>query len=153
MSSPRPPNNGNIYPNLPAQGTSAGTPNHDSGTNNNAQSDASNNAAGGSSGNTANQASNQTSGTTRQTRSSGRGAKIAFESLGPINDLSQSQLREQQQYEIDRIISGSPDEALGQFHHADKAAMTQIYKQLSTLIHPDKQPEEWKGKANDAQQS
>ena len=115
--------------------------------------DTSNNTAGGSSNNTANQESNQTSATKRQTRSSGRGAKIALESLGPIDELSQSQLREQQQYEIDRINNGSPDEALGQFHHADEATITQVYKQLSALIHPDKQPDEWKEKATQAQQS
>jgi len=86
--------------------TSARRPNND-------VNDASNNAAGGSPNDTANQESNQTSATTRQTRSSGRGAKIALESLGPTDELSQSQLREQQQYEINRIINGSPDEALG----------------------------------------
>lgn len=167
MSSSRPPNNDNVqYPALP--GTSAGTPNDNAVTNSNAQGSVngasarrpnnntngnSNNTTGESSNNTANQESNQTSATTRQTRSSGRGAKVALESLGPIEELSQSELRKQQQYEIDRIIGGSPDEALGQFHHADKAAMTQVYKQLSALIHPDKQPEEWKEKANQAQQS
>ena len=31
--------------------------------------------------------------------------------------------------------------------------MTQVYKQLSTLIHLDKQPDEWKTKASQAQQS
>ena len=31
--------------------------------------------------------------------------------------------------------------------------MTQVYKQLSALTHPDKQPAEWKEKANQAQQS
>ena len=94
---------------------------------------------------------NEDTGGGRQTRSSARGNKIALESLGPIDELSTSQLGEQQQNEIDRIIAGSPDEALGQFHHADKAAMTQVYKQLSALIHPDKQPAEWKMKANQAQ--
>jgi len=84
---------------------------------------------------------------------SGRGAKVALELLGSIEKLSQSQLYEQQHYEIDRIVDGSPDEALGQFYHADKAAITQVYKQLSALTHPDKQPEEWKKKANQAQQS
>jgi len=170
MSSSRPPNNGNLqYPALPGtSGTSAETPNDVAVTNSNAQrsvnvtsarrpnnnaNDTSNDTAGGSSSDTANQESSQTSATTRQTRSSGRGAKVALESLGPIDELSQTQLREQQQHEINRIIDGSPDEALGQFHHANKAAMTQVYKQLSVLIHPDKQPEEWKEKANQAQQS
>ena len=170
MSSSRPPNNGNVqYPALPGtSGTAAGTPNDNAVTKSNAQGSAtnasggnanknadgtSNNASNGSSNTTANQEPNQTSATTRQTRSSGRGAKIALESLGPIEDLSANQLREQQQYEIDRIIAGSPDEALGQFHHANKAAMTQVYKQLSALIHPDKQPAEWKEKANQAQSS
>ena len=169
MSS-RPPNSDSVqYPALPdTSGTSAGNPTGNAVTNSNAQgsvNDASggnannnaggtsNNAASGSSNTTANQESNQNPATTRQTRSSGRGAKVALESLGPIEELSQSQLREQQHYEIDRIIDGSPDEALGQFHHADKAAMTQVYKQLSALTHPDKQPAEWKEKANQAQQS
>lgn len=161
MSSSKTPNNDNVqYPALPAaSGTSAGTPNDSAVTNSNAQGSVSDapgrrpdtNASGTS--NTANQESNQPSATTRQTRSSGRGAKIALESLGPLEELNQSQLREQQQYEIDRIINGSPDEALRQFHYANKAAMIQVYKQLSILIHPDKQPEEWKGKANQAQQS
>ena len=31
--------------------------------------------------------------------------------------------------------------------------MTQVYKQLSALTHPDKQPTEWKEKANQAQSS
>ncbi len=31
--------------------------------------------------------------------------------------------------------------------------MTQVYKQLSALTYPDKQPAEWKEKANQAQQS
>ena len=79
---------------------------------------------------------------TRQTRSSRREKKIAIESLSPIEKLNQSQLREQQHYEINRIIDSSPDEALRQFHHADKAAITQVYKQLSALTHPDKQPTE-----------
>ncbi|KAL9125159.1 MAG: hypothetical protein Q9217_005591 [Psora testacea] len=127
MSSPRPPNNGNVqYPALPGiPGTSAETLNDNSGTNSIAQG---------------------------LTRSSGRKAKIALESLGPIDNLSQSQLREQQQYEIDRIINSNLNEALGQFHHADKATITQVYKQLSILIHPDKQPDEWKEKANQTQQ-
>lgn len=167
MSS-NPPNNDSVqYPTLPGtSGTSAGAANGNAVTNSNAQGSVnnasggntninaggtSNNAASGSSNTTANQASNQNPATTRQTRSSGRGAKVALESLGPIEELSQSQLREQQHYEIDRIIDGSPDEALGQFHHADKAAMTQVYKQLSALTHPDKQPAEWKEKANKAQ--
>lgn len=167
MSS-NPPNNDSVqYPTLPGtSGTSAGTLDGNAVTNSNAQGSVnnasggitninaggtSNNAASGSSNTTANQASNQNPATTRQTRSSGRGAKVALESLGPIEELSQSQLREQQHYEIDRIIDGSPDEALGQFHHADKAAMTQVYKQLSALTHPDKQPAEWKEKANKAQ--
>ena len=34
--------------------------------------------------------------------------------------------------------NGTSDEALGQFHHADKAAMTQVYKQLALLTYPDK---------------
>lgn len=113
----------------------------------------SNNTAGGSSNNATNQESNQTSATTRQTRSSDRGAKVALESLGPIDELSQSELRKQQQYETDRINNGSPEEALGQFHHADEVQMTQVYKQLSALIHPDKQPDEWKERATQAQQS
>lgn len=162
MSS-RPPNKDSVqYPTvLGTSGTPAGTPSNaqgsvndaSGGNGNNNASGTSNNAASGSSNTTANQESNQTPATTRQTRSSGRGAKVALESLGPIEELSQSQLQEQQHYEIDRIVDGSPDEALGQFHHADKAAMTQVYKQLSALTHPDKQPEEWKGKANQAQQS
>jgi len=109
---------------------------------------ASNHVASGSSNTTANQESNQNPATTRQTRSSGRGAKVALESLGPIEELSQSQLHEQQHYEIDRIIDSSSDEALGQFHHANKATMTQVYKQLFALTHPNKQSEEWKEKAN-----
>ena len=159
MSSSRPPNNGNVqYPAPPGtSGTSTGTPNGNAVTNNNGQgsvNDASgrhsnnnadgtsNNTTGGISNTTANQESSQTSATTRQTRSSGRGAKVGLESLGPLEELSANQLREQQQYEIDRITAGSSDEAFEQFHHANKAAMTQVYKQLSTLVHPDKQPAE-----------
>jgi hypothetical protein len=169
MSSQTPSNGSVQYPALPSTlDSSAGTLNGNTVTSSNAQgsvNDASggnannsadgtsNNAASGSSNTTANQESNPTSATTRQTRSSGRGAKVPLESLGPIKELNQSQLREQQHYEIDRIINSSPDEALGQFHHADKAAMTQVYRQLSALTHPDKQPAEWKEKANQAQQS
>ena len=162
MSSRPPKNDGVQYPALPGTaGTPAGNPSNAQGSVNNASGGnannnaggASNNVAGGSSNTTANQESNQNPATTRQTRSSGRGAKVALESLGPIEELSQSQLGEQQHYGIDRIIDGSPDEAFGQFHHADKAAMTQVYKQLSALTHPDKQPAEWKEKANQAQQS
>ena len=164
-----PPNNDSVqYPSLPStSGTSVGTPNGNAVTNSNAQGSAndassgnannnaggtSNNAASGSS-NTANQESGQPSGTTRQTRSSVKGGKVALESLGPTEDLSQNQLREQQHYEIDRIIDGGPDEALGQFHHADKAAMTQVYRQLALLTHPDKQTPDWKEKATKAHSS
>lgn len=167
MSSPRPPNNNDVqYPALPGpSSTSTGTPNDNAVMNSNAQgllNDASvgdptnnadgtsNNITGGSSNTTANQESSQISATTRQTRSSGR---VALESLGPIEDLDAIQLLEQQQYEINRIIAGSPDEALGQFHLENKAAMTQVYRQLSALIHPDKQPAEWKEKATEAQSS
>jgi len=170
MSSSRPPDNGSIqYPALPGtSGTSAGTPNGNAVTNSNAQGSVnddsgrrpnnnadgtSNNITGGSSNTTANQASKETSATTRQTRATTRGAKVNLKSLYPIDELGPADLREQQQYEIGRIIDGGPDEALGQFHHANKAAMTQVYKQLSTLTHPDRQPEEWKEKANQAQQS
>lgn len=170
MNSSRPPNNDNVqYPALPGtSGTSTGIPNSNAVTNSNAQgsvNDASgrhpnnnadgtsNNTTGGISNTTANQESSQTSAATRQTTSSGRGAKVALESLGPLEELSASQLREQQQYEIDQIIAGSPDEALGQFHRANKAAMTQVYKQLSALVHPGKQPAEWKEKATEAQSS
>ena len=154
MSSSGPSNNGHVpYPALPStSGTSAGTPNGNTGTNNNNFNVASNNATGGNSNDRSHQETSQTSATTRQTRSSGRGAKVALESLGYTDDLSQSDLRKNQQYEIDRIIN-NPDEALGQFHHADKAAMTQVYKQISALVHPDKQVAEWKDKANEAQQS
>jgi hypothetical protein len=169
MSS-RPPNNDSVQsPALPGtSGTSAGTPNGNAVTNSNAQgsvNDASggnannnaggtsNNAASGSSNTTANQESDQSSGTTRQTRSSAKGGKVALESLGPTEGLSQNQLREQQHYEIDRIINGSLDEALGQFHHTDKAAMTQVYKQLALLTHPDKQTPDWREKATKAHSS
>ena len=164
MSS-RPPNNDSVqYPTLPGtSGTSAGNPNGNAVTNSNAQGSVNNasggntndnaggtskNAASRSSNSTANQESNQNPATARQTRSSGREAKVALESLGPIEELSQSQLREQQHYEIDRITNSSPDEALRQFHHADNAVITQVYKQLSALTHPDKQPTERKEKAN-----
>ncbi len=120
---------------------------------NNDANDIFNNIAGESFNNAANQEFNQTFATTRQTRFSERGAKIALESLGSIDELSQSQLREQQQYKIDRINNDSSNEALEQFHHANKAAMTQVYKQLSALIHSDKQSEEWKEKITQAQQS
>ena len=83
------------------------------GNTNNDAGGTSNNAASGSSNTTANQESNQNPVTTRQTRSSGRGAKVALKSLGPIEELNQSQLCEQQHYEIDQIIDGSPDETLG----------------------------------------
>lgn len=170
MSSSRPPNNGNVqYPALPGtSGTSTGTPNGNAVMNSNAQGSVnnasgrhpnnnadgtSNNTTGGISNTTANQESSQTSATTRQKRSSGRGAKVVLKSLGPLEELSASQLREQQQYEIGRIIAGSPDEALGQFHHANKAAMTQVYKQLSALVHPENQPAGWKEKPTDAHSS
>ncbi|KAL8823040.1 MAG: hypothetical protein Q9191_006240 [Dirinaria sp. TL-2023a] len=161
-----PPNNDSVqYPTLPStSGISAGTPNGNAVTNSNAQgstNDASsgnaNNNAGGTFNNAAsgsfsiaNQESGQPSGITRQTRSSVKGGKVALESLGPIEDLSQNQLREQQHYEIDRIIDDGLDEALEQFHHADKAAMTQVYRQLALLTHPDKQTSDWKEKATKA---
>jgi len=141
MSSLRPPNNDSIqYPALP--GTSsilAGTPNDNAITNSNAQGlvndnlgrrpnnnadGISNNIIGGSSNTIANQASNETSSTTRQTRATTREAKVNLKSLYPIDELGSIDLREQQQYEIDRIIDGDLDETLGQFHHANKAAMT-----------------------------
>ncbi|MCJ1280630.1 Glutamine-rich protein 2 [Puttea exsequens] len=125
MSS-RPPNNDSVqYPTLPGTSdTSAGNPNGNAVTNSNAQGSVNNasggntkdnaggtskNAASGSSNSTANQESNQNPATTRQTRSSGRGAKVALESLGPIEELSQKQLREQQHHEIDRIIDDKFD--------------------------------------------
>lgn len=104
MSS-RPPNNDSVqYPALPGtSGTSAGTPNGNAVTNSNAQGSVnntsggnannntdgtSNNAASGSSSTTANQEFNRSSATTRQTRSSGQGAKVALKSLGLIEELS-----------------------------------------------------------------
>jgi len=109
--------------------------------NNNAN-DTFNDIAGESFSDTANQEFSQTFATTRQTRFSERGAKVALESLDSIDELSQTQLREQQQHEINRIIDDSSNETLEQFHHANKAAMTQVYKQLFVLIHSDKQSEE-----------
>ena len=169
MSSSNPPNSGNVeYPALPGtSSTSSETPNPNAVTNSNTQGsvngasggNANNNAdsasknASNESSNTANQDSGSPSGTTRQTRSSAKAGKVALESLGPTDDLSQKELREQQHYEIDRIINGGPDEALRQFHHADKAAMTQVYKQLALLTHPDKQTPDWKEKATKAHSS
>ncbi len=168
MSSSSPNNDSAQYPTLPGtSSTSAETPNTNAVTNSKTQGsvnvasggNANNNAdntskdASNESSNTANQESGQPSGTTRQTRSSAKGGKVALESLGPTEDLSQNQLREQQHYEIDRIINGGPDEALGQFHHADKAAMIQVYKQLALLTHPDKQTPDWKEKATKAHSS
>ena len=164
MSSSNPPDNDKVkYPNLPGtSSTSAGTPDASTATNN-AEGSVNDASSGGTSKNaknasnessdTAKKESGQTSDATRQTRSSTKGGKVAFESLGPIEDLTQKQLHEQQHYEIDRIINGSPDEALGQFHHADKAAMTQVYKQLALLTHPDKQTPDWMEKATKAQSS
>ena len=134
----------------------AKTTNTNAVTNSNSQGSV-NGASGGNasneSSNTAKQESGQPSGTTRQKRSSAKGGNVALESLGPTEELSQNQLREQQHYEIDRIINGGPDEALGQFHHANKAAMIQVYKQLALLIHPDKQTPDWKEKATKAHSS
>ena len=161
MSSSTPQNNGKIeYPLLPGtSSTSVGSPNDAQGSVNvtssgSTKENTANTSENASNGNSkiANQEPGQTSDTTRQTRSSSKGKKVAFESLGPTEDLSQSQLREQQHYEIDRIIDGGPDEALGQFHHADKAAMTQVYKSLALLTHPDKQSsKDWQEKATKAQ--
>ena len=151
MSS-RPPNKDSVqYPTLPGtSGTPAGTPSNAQGSVNDASGGNDNNnvggtfsnAASGSSNTTANQEFNEIPAITQQTRSSEQGVKVVLESLGPIEELSQSQLHEQQHYEIDQIVDDSPDEVLGQFHHADKAAMTQVYKQLSALIHSDKQSED-----------
>ena len=163
------PGNDNIqYPTLRGiPSTSAKTANTDTVTNSNTQglmnyvsggnadnnTDSTSKNASNESPNTANQESGQPSGTTRQTRSSAKRGKVALESLGPTEDLSRSQLDQQQHYEIERIIDGGPDEALGQFHHEDKAAMTQVYKQLALLTHPDKQTSDWKEKATKAQSS
>ncbi len=97
MSS-RPPNNDGVqYPALPGtSSTSAGTPSNAQGSVNNAlggnvnnnAGGASNHVASGSSNTTANQESNQNLAITRQTRSSRREAKVALESLGPIEELS-----------------------------------------------------------------
>lgn len=148
----RPSNNDGVqYPTLSGtSGTLAGTPSNAQGLVNNASGgnannnagDAFNHVASGSSNTIANQEFNQNLATTRQTRSSRREAKVALESLGPIEELSQSQLHEQQHYKIDRIIDDSLDETLEQFHHANKVAMTQVYKQLSALTYLDKQPKE-----------
>ena len=169
MSSSNNSKNGTIeYPALPGTSNSSlGTPNSNAVANNDAQgsvngassgdtdknADVASKSASNEGSNAAKENPGQTSGTTRQTRSSAKGGKVAFESLGPTEDLSQKQLREQQHYEIDRIVGGSPDEALGQFHHADKAAMTQVYKQLALLTHPDKQTSDWKEKATKAHSS
>ena len=97
--------------------------------------------------------SNQTAASRRQTRSSGQEARAALESLHPIEDINREELFKQQQYEIGRILESDPDDALGQFRHTSKPEMIQVYKQLSNLTHPDKQPPEWKDKATRAQQS
>ena len=167
MSSSNNSKNGTIeYPTLPGTSNSSlGTPNSNAVAKNDVQgsvngassrdtdknADVTRKGASNEGSNTAKEDPGQTSGTTRQTRSSTKRGKVAFESLGPTEDLSQKQLREQQHYEIVRIVDGSSDEALGQFHHADKAAMTQVYKQLALLTHPNKQTSDWKEKATKAQ--
>ena len=67
--------------------------------------------------------------------------RIALESLSSLEELNENQRLTQQQYEIERIIADFSDETLEQFFHTNKVAMTQIYKQLSVLIHSDKQSE------------
>ena len=90
----------------------------------------------------------------RQTRSSGRGANIELRSLGSEDDLDESELRQAREAEIERIINGGVDEALGQFHLASEAEMSAVYRKLCALTHPDKQSEDaWKEKATRAQQS
>ena len=99
----------------------------------------------------------------RLTRSSAKGAKVQLESLGAEENLSKKRLREQREYEIDRILEyktedGGTDrcveEALGQFKIGSPEQLSQIWRELSTLTHPDKQTEpEWKEKAGEAQQS
>ncbi len=113
--------------------------------------DSSNSTAGGSSNNTAN---HQTSATTRQTRSSAQGANIDLQSLPSEDRLSGELLRLARQREIERIISGRVDEAFGPFHIGTNSERDEVYRTLSALTHPDKQPEgEWKEKASKAQQS
>lgn len=168
MSSP---NNDNAqYPALPGiSGTSVKTINNTAVTNTNAQESvndasathfnnnvngASDNAAGGSSSTSARQESSQTS-TTRQTRFS---TKIALEALSSHDLLNDGDCRKMQEYEINHIVSGGPDEAFGQFSLASKAEMAAVYKQLAPLVHPDKQhkenrTKEWIAKSTQAQQS
>ena len=78
--------------------------------------------------NIANQEFDQPFNNTRQIKSFVKKEKIAFKSFDFIEDLNQKQFREQQHYEIDWIINDDSNETFEQFHHANKVAMTQIYK-------------------------
>jgi len=99
----------------------------------------------------------------RLTRSSAKGANIQLQSLGAEENLNKQELRKAREYEINRLLAlkskdGRTDrcveEALAQFQVASPAELSQVYKELCKLTHPDKQTEtEWKEKATEAQQS
>ena len=89
--------------------------------------------------NNANDTFNNTSATTWQIRFSAQAVKIALESLDSHEDLSSSELCEQQEYEINQINDDGLNDTFAQFHLISKAEMTEVYKKLSALIHSDKQ--------------
>ncbi len=146
MSSSTSPDNQTVgYPSLPAP--SAPSP-EDNATSNDTNERAQI-AVEGASDNLPNDRLDQANSTGRQLRSSGPAQNISVGSL-----VSDQVTPEERQNEIDRIIDGGPDQALSNYHVGTSAEMTQIYKSLSMLVHPDKQTgEDWKERATRAQQS
>ena len=154
MSSSNPSSKGNVqYPALTGISENAAEiPNNSSVVSSQTQGSADNNTGGGSASNDATDNANQPS--TRQTRSSTRGASSQFQSLPSEDRLNGEELRLARQREIERIIGGRVDDAFGEYHVGTQSEMTEVYRTLSALTHPDKQTEEeWKRKASQAQQS
>ena len=86
----------------------------------------------------------------RTTRSSAQGSDTSVQLFTKEDDLSTN---EQRQNEINRINDGGVSDVFGQFN-IDASEVPQIYKQLASLVHPDKQSDpEWRMKATLAQQS
>ena len=120
-----------------------------------AEDDVANNATNGIaqernevSNNISNDSTHQTTSTERQLRSSGPPQDISLESI--VEDRVTS---EERHNEILRIVARGSDEALSNYDVGTKAEMLQVYRMLSSLVHPDKQTSsEWKEKAIRAQQ-
>lgn len=73
---------------------------------------------------------------------------------GTSEETSGKNSDEDRHYEIEQILDGSMEDALGRYNLSSKKDIDSMFRQPSGLAHPDKEhDQEWKTKAKLAQQS